>query len=242
MLDADTWVNIILAIAVIVILIVARRNEERNEGERRVSRHERKMSAREYTAQPDSSAPIVQNETPECANDASRNNRALAEREGAEERAESSQAVKPGEKDRGDGAVETVDRQSSFPEDLEFVHKRGSRIFVQYEIGSTLDVPVRELHFTRHKCKIKGEPPTMAQMMKWTAEQFRATEFLCARWQFGEFSCWAADGNFANRMLYVMKKKELPLALVTVVPPPVVEGDDYPETVGADFSKIQLIP
>lgn len=191
MLEVDTFVNIIIAIAVVVILYLAQQNEKRNSGTKQV------------TADVKVDKPVA-----------------------------NAQRSEPEESGKGNTAREEpvkAERECAAPA-------------VTHEIGSSVEVLVRDIHFTKHKCKIKGESPTMAQMMKWTKEQFANHEFPCAFLSFGSFSCWAAEGNMANRMLYVMKKREIDTTRVTVVPSADYDGDDYPDTCGTDYGKIQLIP
>eukprot|EP00397_Hematodinium_sp_SG-2012_P058730 GEMP01074594.1.p1 GENE.GEMP01074594.1~~GEMP01074594.1.p1 ORF type:complete len:236 (+),score=53.65 GEMP01074594.1:92-709(+) len=137
-----------------------------------------------------------------------------------------------------------VERASSIRDDVMRIRKRGERdeLARTYEIGEKLILPVEDIHFTLPRCKIKGETPTMAEMMKWRPEQFAEEGFSCARTHFGAFACWAADGSKANRMLYVMKKRKVETLLITVTPAPKSHDDEYAETCGTDFQKIQLIP
>jgi len=214
-MDLDTWVNIILAICVIIILYIARQNEQRHERRKKAAKGDTSDSAAAVAEPSTSSTPAVE------------------------------PIVTPRADSRKFSLASRHSKDTLIPEDVAKMHKRGEREGEKaktYSIGQKIVVPVEGIHFTTHRCKVRGTNPTMSAMMKYTADQFKAMEVFCARWHFGDFSCWAVDGVDSNRILYVLKKRGIETVEVTVVAPPEITGDDYPETQGMDYQKIQLIP
>jgi len=225
-MDLDTWVNIILAICVIIILYIARQNEQRHD--------RRKQAAKDAGA---GGQPATSQSTEPAFSPAQ----------------EEQFCGSPGRESRGGEIKERKfsirsigSRDSVIPDDVQRIRKRGDREEkekkVTYALGTKILVPVEGVHFTSHRCKVRGTNPAMSAMMKYSEEQFKTMEVFAARWTFGDFSCWAVDGIESNRILYVLKKREIPTVEITVVAPPEMTGDEYPETQGMDYQKIQLIP
>eukprot|EP00929_Paragymnodinium_shiwhaense_P043833 TRINITY_DN22513_c0_g1_i1.p1 TRINITY_DN22513_c0_g1~~TRINITY_DN22513_c0_g1_i1.p1 ORF type:complete len:194 (+),score=54.93 TRINITY_DN22513_c0_g1_i1:67-648(+) len=119
-----------------------------------------------------------------------------------------------------------------------------------HELGEEMEMPVESLHFGLPRVCImfKGSEP-LSKMLKWPEEQFCTLQVDVARIRIGTFKCWVAQGMASNRLLYAMKKRgDVATCRCSIVATPEQrrsaedDDDEFPETHGPDYTKLQLIP
>lgn len=117
------------------------------------------------------------------------------------------------------------------------------------QIGAELVVDVEECHFGQARCRVTSkDPATMPDMLGWPKGKFQEYTLEVAEINFGAkgYSVWCAVGVKSNRLLYAMKRQEVPQAQATIVPAPAREKDaedsDEELTFGRHHGMIQLVP
>mmetsp|Transcript_16672 Transcript_16672/g.29181 ORF Transcript_16672/g.29181 Transcript_16672/m.29181 type:complete len:172 (-) Transcript_16672:22-537(-) len=116
-------------------------------------------------------------------------------------------------------------------------------------LGEELTLRVEEIHFGQPRCRVRSPGfKDLSTLIKCPADELATEKIDVARIRVELESFWVAQGTRSNRLLFVMKKRgEQPQVTGVVVEAPerqpVLDGDEpEPETYGAEFSKIQLIP
>jgi len=197
-MDLDTWVNIVLVVVAVIALYVARKNEKAAEL-RKAERAERREAAEAAKA---TNAPVTSMHSAQAAAEQTppqtpSQQQQKEQREVQQEQQQEVEQKQPPVKRQPSLGTQISSGVTRVPKWGE--REESDKPKQTYRIGTTITVLVDSIHFTTHRCKVRGTNPTMAQMMKFSEEKLRSMGMKAARWHFGDFSCWAVDGQESNR-------------------------------------------